>query len=231
MRRFHHLPNGSSFLPSVVLTQWILPPQCGVRLVMSPPVLLGSLPTGSPHIQTFSLPTVHPVPRCTSLKHALPASLAPLLPASCGFPVPTESRADPSAKNLQSPVRTEAGLCGRFPGTPSGHLSPCTPQLSQLHVSHFCQPCRALLTSRLIPEASTEPPGVLAFRSVMHKSPLTVNALVGPSPPCPLFSLSALCLVTPVTHAHDVVMGVRMEERGRGPAYHVRHITYSCSLK
>lgn len=109
------------------------------------------------HVRTGSRPTAHPVPRRAFPKHASPASLAPRLPASRGFPVPAESRADPSAKKSQSPVRTAAGLCGRFPRTPSGHLSPCTPRLSQLHVSHFCQSCRALLASHLIRGAFTRP--------------------------------------------------------------------------
>lgn len=156
-RRFHHLPNGSSSLPSVVLVQRISPPQCGglARDVTSRTAGVASCRVS--HVRTGSRPTAHPVPTRAFPKHASPASLAPRLPASRGFPVPAESRADPSAKKSQSPVRTAAGLCGRFPRTPSGHLSPCTPRLSQLHVSHFCQSCRALLASHLIRGALTRP--------------------------------------------------------------------------
>lgn len=132
------------------------------------------------------------------------------------FSVPTESRADPPLPRIQSLVRTEAGLCGRFPRTPSGHLSPCTPQLSQLHVSPFCRSCRALLASCVIPGAFTEPPEVLAFRCVMHKSPSDCKCISRAFPTLSLVLPQRLGLVTPITYAHDVVLGVRMKERDHG---------------
>lgn len=119
-RRFHHLPNGSSSLPSVVLAQRISPPQCGVRLVTSPPALLGLLPAGSPMSGPAFVPRRTPFPdapsRSTLRLHPwLPGYRHPVV-----FLFPLNPGQTPRPRSRSPQSGQQPASAADFPGLPLG---------------------------------------------------------------------------------------------------------------